>query len=86
MCMSFIEQTAKIFESTAEFKFQAVLFGRDAFYVEGARPIRISDDEMIFRVGGSLITVSGEALAVKELDADCAAIVGRISGFTVKDS
>lgn len=83
--MSFIEQTSRIFKSVAEFKFQAALFGRDAFYIEGARPVRIDKTEMIFKVSGALIRVTGEELAVKELDGDCTAITGRINGFKVED-
>ncbi len=83
--MSFIEQTAKIFSGLAEIKFQAALFGRDAFYIEGARPIRIDTEEMIFKAPGAVITVTGADLTVKELDDDCIAVVGRLKGFTVND-
>ncbi|MBD5131567.1 MAG: hypothetical protein HDT28_03090 [Clostridiales bacterium] len=83
--MSFIEQTSRIFNSVAELKFQAALFGREAFYIEGARPIRIDKTEMIFKVSGALVHVTGENLAIKELDGDCAAITGKINGFTVND-
>lgn len=83
--MSFIEQAAKVFSKTAEFKFQAVLFGRDAFYIESARPVKIDDTEMIFKAPNALISVCGEHLAVKELSSDCAAVTGKITGFTVND-
>lgn len=83
--MSFIEQAAKIFGNTAEFKFQAVLFGRDAFYIESARPIKIDDTEMIFKAPNALICVCGEGLAVKELSGDCASVTGKILSFTVND-
>lgn len=83
--MSFIEQTAKIFSDTAEFKFQAVIFGRDAFYIEGARPIKIDESEMIFKAPRAVITVAGERMAVKELTDDCAAIVGKIISYSVSD-
>ena len=83
--MSFIEQTSKIFSKTPEYKFQIVIFGRDAFYIEGARPIKIDPDEMIFKVPSAVITVTGESLAVKELADDCAAIVGKINSYTVND-
>lgn len=83
--MSFIEQAAKIFSLAPEFKFQAVIFGRDAFYIEGARPIKIDEKEMIFKIPTGLITVIGERMSVKELTDDCAAIVGRIDAYTVKD-
>ncbi|MCH5165700.1 MAG: YabP/YqfC family sporulation protein [Clostridiales bacterium] len=83
--MSFIEQTAKIFGNSAEFKFQAVLFGRDAFYIESARAIKIDETEMIFKAPRALIYVCGENLTVKELTDDYAAITGRIKSFTVDD-
>lgn len=82
--MSFIEQAAKIFSGTAEFKFHAVLFGRDAFYIEGARPVKIDGDEMIFKTPRELITVTGEDMKIKDLESDCAAITGRIDGIAVK--
>lgn len=83
--MSFIEQAAKIFSGTTEFKFQVVMFGRDAFYIEGARPIKIDASEMIFKTPNAVITVSGEGMTVKELAGDCSAVVGRFSAFSVKD-
>lgn len=83
--MSFIEQAAKIFSNTPEFKFQAVIFGRDAFYIEGARPIKIDQNEMIFKIPSGLITIVGEKLSVKELSDDCAAVVGRVNSYTVTD-
>lgn len=83
--MSFIDQASKIFTGIAEIKFQAVLFGRDAFYIEGARPVKISDDELIFKVPGAVMTVRGSGMTVKELSGDCMSIVGKISGFEVKD-
>ncbi len=82
--MSFIEQAAKIFSGTAEFKFQAVMFGRDAFYIEGARPVKIDVGEMIFKTSRELISLTGENLHVCELETDCVSVVGRIDGFTVK--
>lgn len=83
--MSFIEQTAKLFSNIAEIKFQAVLFGRDALYIEGARPIKIDSDEMLFRVVGAVISVVGSGMSVKEMDGDCTAVVGKISSFSVRD-
>ncbi len=84
--MSFIVQSAKILgKNLAELKFQAVLFGRDALYLEGAAPVKIDENEMIFKVYGSVVTVTGEKLAIKDLAGDCAAIVGAINGFSVKD-
>lgn len=83
--MSFIDQAAKVFGNIAEMKFQAVMFGRGALYLEGARPIKIDGTEMIFKARGSLITVSGADLSVKDLTDDCASVVGRIDGFSVKD-
>lgn len=83
--MSFLEQTAKIFGNAAEFKFQVVLFGRDAVYIEGAKPVKIGDDEMIFRIPQGLISLVGEQLKVKELTEDCVSITGRITDLAVKD-
>ena len=83
--MSFINQTAKIFQNTAEFKYQAVLFGRDAFYIEGAKPIKLDGDGMVFRVPGALITLTGKDLSVKDMTADCVSVVGKIDSFTVTD-
>lgn len=83
--MSFIEQAAKIFSQIPEFKFQAVIFGRDAFYIEGARPIKIDASEMIFKIPSGLITLSGENLTVKELSGDCAAVVGKVCSYAVTD-
>ncbi len=83
--MSFIGQAAKVFEGTAEFKFQVVLFGCDAIYVEGAKPIKVDGDEMVFRSYGTVLTVTGSGLTVKELSDDCVSVVGKISGFSVKD-
>lgn len=83
--MSFIDQAAKLFSNIPEYKFQAVMFGRDAFYIEGARPIKIDENEMIFKIPSGLITMVGEKLTVKELADDCAAIVGKISSYTVTD-
>ena len=83
--MSFIGQAAKVFDGVAEFKFQVVLFGRDAIYIEGAKPVKVDGDEMIFRSRGSVLTVSGSGLTVKELSDDCVSIVGKIDGIAVKD-
>ena len=83
--MSFIEQAAKIFSETAEFKFHAVMFGRDAFYIEGARPIKIDSSEMIFRVPKAVITVVGKDMTVKELSDECTSVIGAINSFTVTD-
>ena len=83
--MSFIEQAAKIFSGTPEYKFQVVIFGRDAFYIEGARPIKIDENEMIFRIPTGLISLVGEHMTVKELSDDTAAIVGKINSYTVTD-
>ncbi len=83
--MSFIEQTAKIFGNVAEMKFHAVMYGRDALYIEGAKPLRIEQDEMIFRTARCTITVAGTGMTIKDLTGDCTAIVGHIDGFTVKD-
>lgn len=83
--MSFIEQAAKIFSDIPEFKFQAVIFGRDAFYIEGARPIKIDENEMIFKIPTGLITLVGEKLTVKELSGDSVAIVGRVNSYAVTD-
>lgn len=75
----------KTFGNVSEFKFQAVLFGRDAFYIEGARPVKLGADEMIFSAAGALIRISGEEMSVKELSGDCVSITGKICGFEVKD-
>lgn len=83
--MSFLGQAAKIFGNAAEFKFQVVLFGRDAVYIEGAKPVKISEDEMIFRIPQGLITLVGETLKVKELTDDCVSVTGRIADLAVKD-
>lgn len=83
--MSFIDQVAKSFGDMPEMKFQAVLFGRDAFYIEGARPIKISAEEMMFKAPNALICVCGSDMTVKELSGDCMSVVGKISGFEVKD-
>lgn len=83
--MSFLNQVAKSFGNIPEFKFQAVMFGRDAFYIEGARPIKISDDEMIFKARGAVIYVRGARLSIREMTADCVSVVGAISSFEVKD-
>lgn len=83
--MSFIDQAARVFGNVAELKFQAVLFGRDALYLEGAKPIKIDGEEMIFKARSSVICVIGENLAVKDLVDDCVSITGKINGFTVND-
>ncbi len=83
--MSFIEQTARIFGNIAEFKFHAILFGRDAFYIESARPVKIDETEMIFKAANAVISVSGENLTVKELAGDCMAVTGKLFGFKVDD-
>lgn len=83
--MSFIEQASKIFSTAAECKFQAVMFGRDAFYIEGARPIKIDESEMIFKTPDAVITVSGEGMTVRDLSGDCVSIVGRLFSFEVRD-
>ena len=83
--MSFIEQAAKIFSETPEYKFQVVIFGRDAFYIEGARPIKIDEKEMIFKIPSGIISLVGEGMTVKELEGDTAAIVGKICSYTVSD-
>lgn len=83
--MSFIEHAAKVFGNIAEFKFQATLFGRDALYIEGAKPIKIDGAEMIFKAATCVITVSGEGLTVKDMVDDCVSLVGKINGFAVND-
>lgn len=83
--MSFIEQAAKIFSGIPEYKFHVVIFGRDAFYIEGARPIKIDEKEMIFKIPTGIISLVGEHMTVKELSDAAAAIVGRIDSYTVTD-
>ena len=81
--MSFIDQTAKIFGNLPEFKFQVMMFGRDALYVEGAKPIKLESDAIVLKVNGALLSVTGESMTVKELTGDCIAIVGSIKSVTV---
>ncbi|MCM1367237.1 MAG: hypothetical protein NC184_00250 [Roseburia sp.] len=83
--MSFIDQAAELFGNIAELKFQAVLFGRGALYLEGAKPLKIDGAEMIFRARGCVITVSGSELSVKDLTDDCVSVIGVIDGISVKD-
>lgn len=83
--MSFIDQAAKLFGGTAEFKFQAALFGRNALYLEGAKPVKLDGDEMIFRVHKALIRLSGSDLCVKDISGDCVAVTGKIASFSVED-
>lgn len=83
--MSFIEQAAKIFQKTAEFKFQAVMFGDDAFYIEGVRPIKIDKTEIIFKTYSTLITVTGNDFSVKEMFGDCVAVTGKLTSLSVRD-
>lgn len=83
--MSFIDAAAKTFGKLAEFKFQAVLFGRDALYIEGGKPIKIDGAEMIFKACGSVITVSGEGLEIVDMADDCVSLVGKVNGFSVSD-
>lgn len=83
--MSFIGQTSKFLGNTAELKFQAVLFGRDAFYIEGVRILKIDGSELIFRAARSIITVSGDGLEIKELSGDSVSVLGKINGFSVRD-
>lgn len=83
--MSFNDQTAKLFGNTAEYKFQLVLFGRDALYIEGAKPIKLGQDEMIFKTNATLLTVSGCDLVIKDLAESCAAIVGKVTDVKVSD-
>lgn len=71
--------------NVAELKFQAVIFGRDAIYLEGVRPVKIDNTEMIFKSGCSVITVAGEKLGIKELDGDTVSVTGRVSDFSVRD-
>ncbi len=83
--MSFIGQAAKVFGNAVEFKYQVVLFGRNAFYIEGAKPIKLSGDEMIFRADKSLITLVGADLTVKDMTGDCVSVVGKVDSFSVTD-
>lgn len=83
--MSFISQAAKIFGNTAEFKFQAVMFGRNAFYIEGAKPIKLDGDEMIFRTDKAIVTLTGKDMSVKDMADDCTSVVGIINSFAVTD-
>lgn len=83
--MSFIGQTSKFLGNTAELKFQAVLFGRDGFYIEGVRILKIDGSELIFRAARSIITVTGDSLKVKELSGDSVSVLGKINGFSVSD-
>lgn len=84
--MSFIGQTAdSILGRAAELKFQVVVFGRDAVYFEGVKPLKLDGDEMIFRARSCVITLVGEGLTVKELADDCVSVLGKINGFTVND-
>ncbi len=83
--MSFIRQVAKSIGNAAEFKFQAVMFGRDAFYIEGARPLKIGEEEMIFRAGGSIVRLCGSGMTVKEIAGDCVSVVGTVTAFEVRD-
>ena len=52
---------------------------------KGAKPVKIGDDEMIFRIPQGLISLVGEQLKVKELTEDCVSITGRITDLAVKD-
>lgn len=83
--MSFIEQAAAVFTDIPELHFQVVMFGRNALYLEGAKPIKIAVTEMLFRVGKSVLQVLGEDLSVKELVDDCVSIVGRVDSVAVRD-
>lgn len=83
--MSFIEQAAAVFTDIPELRFQVVMFGRNALYLEGAKPIKIAVTEMLFRVGKSVLQVLGEDLSVKELVDDCVSIVGRVDSVAVRD-
>ncbi|MCH5351577.1 MAG: YabP/YqfC family sporulation protein [Clostridiales bacterium] len=82
--MSFVDQISKMFGALPEFKFQATLFGGNAIYVEGGKPIKLDDDEMVFKVNGGMLTVVGESMSVKELTGDCVAIVGEIKSVAVE--
>lgn len=81
--MSFIDQAARMFDNLAEIKFQAVTFGRNAVYLEGAKPVKLDGDEMIFGARDSIITIVGSKLTVKEMTGDCISVVGDINSFTV---
>ncbi len=83
--MSFIDQAAGLFANLAEIKFQAVMFGRNAVYLEGAKPVKLDGDEMIFGARDSVITIVGSKLTVKEMTGDCVSVVGEIKGFTVTE-
>ena len=83
--MSFTERADKIFGGLAELKFQVVFFGKDAAYLECVKPVKLDGDEMVFRAGGNVLTISGENLAVKELSDRCIAIVGKITKYTAEE-
>ncbi|MCH5158837.1 MAG: hypothetical protein J1F33_06545 [Clostridiales bacterium] len=81
--MSFVDQISKMFGTLPEFKFQATLFGKDALYIEGGKPIKLDPDEMVFKVNGGVLTALGAEMSVKELSGDCVAILGEIKSVAV---
>ena len=83
--MSFIDQAARLFDNLAEIKFQAVVFGRNAVYLEGVKPVKIDGAEMLFCTRDSKVTIVGDKLTVKEMTGDCVSVVGAIKSFTVSE-
>lgn len=83
--MSFIDRSSKVFGGLAELKFQAVIFGRDAVYLECVKPMRLDAAEMIFRAQNCVITLTGANLVVKDMSDKCVCITGRVDNLAVTD-
>ena len=83
--MSFVNKCSKALGGLHELKFQAVLFGRDAVYLECVKPQKLDADEMIFRASGCLITLSGSGLCVIDMSDKCVGISGKVNNISVSD-
>ena len=83
--MSFVNKCSKTLDGLHELKFQVVLFGRDAVYLECVKPLKLDADEMIFRASGGMITLTGSGLSVMDMSDKCVSISGRVDNIAVSD-
>lgn len=82
--MSLIGQaTKKILDCVSELRFQVVMFGDSAIYLEGVRPLVIGDERITFRTRSQLLTVNGESLSICEYFDESVSVVGKIKSVEV---
>lgn len=83
---SFFESLKKEFNLPKQMLgvFQVVMISQEFMYIEGHKGIlKMSEDNMTFRVKNGVLVVLGQNLILKELTSTTVAIMGKIKQFEV---